>query len=258
MLILTSKNLSTLPRVAHGFFGRTGGVSTGVFASLNCGPGSGDDLKAVAENRTRALRELSSDPNAQLLTVYQVHGAEAVIVTAPWAVDSRPKADAMVTRHPGLALGVLTADCAPVLLADAEAGVIGAAHAGWKGALAGVTESALRAMETLGADRARTAAAIGPSIAQENYEVSDEFRRTFAAADAKNARFFCPSDRPDHWRFDLPGYVEARLRAAGVAGVESIVACTYAREQDFFSFRRATHRGEKDYGRQLSAILLTP
>jgi YfiH family protein len=244
--------------IAHGFFGRTGGVSTGIFASLNCGPGSGDDLDAVAENRRRALRELSPAPNAQLLTMYQIHGAEAVVVTAPWEMDARPKADAMVTNVPGLALGILTADCAPVLLADAEAGVIGAAHAGWKGALAGVIESAIRAMETLSADRARIAAAIGPSITQANYEVSDEFRRTFTAADAETARFFHPGDRPEHWRFDLPGYVEARLRAAGVASVEPIAACTYAREQDFYSFRRATHRGEKDYGRQLSAILLTP
>jgi polyphenol oxidase len=258
MLILKSKSLSALPRVRHGFFGRTGGASTGIFASLNCGPGSGDDLDAVAENRKRALRELSSAPNARLLTVYQLHGAEAAIVTAPWAMDSRPKADAMVTKVPGLALGILTADCAPVLLADPEAGVIGAAHAGWKGALAGVTESAIRAMETLGANRARIAAAIGPCIAQVNYEVNDGFLRTFTAADAKNARFFRRSDRPDHWRFDLPGYVEARLRTAGVASVESILTCTYAREQDFYSFRRATHRGETDYGRQLSAILLTP
>lgn len=258
MLILKSDNLSTASTIAHSFFGRTGGVSTGVFASLNCGPGSGDDLDAVTENRNRALRQLSGGAPADLLTLYQVHGRETVLVSKPWALSERPKADAMVTNLPGLALGILTADCAPVLLADVEAGVIAAAHAGWKGALAGVIESATRGMETLGADRARIAAAIGPCIAQANYEVSDEFRRTFTTADAETALFFRPSDRVDHWRFDLPGYVEARLRAAGVPRVESIAACTYAREQDFFSFRRATHRGEKDYGRQLSAILLTP
>jgi polyphenol oxidase len=258
MLILKSKSLSALPLVRQGFFGRTGGVSTGIFASLNCGPGSGDDLDAVAENRRRALRELSSAPKARLLTVYQVHGAEAVVVTAPWATDSRPRADAMVTKVPGLALGILTADCAPVLLADAEAGVIGAAHAGWKGALAGVTESAIRAMESLGANRARIAAAIGPCIAQVSYEVSDDFFHTFTAADAENARFFHASDRRDHWRFDLPGYVEARLRDSGIESIETVAACTYAQEAEFYSFRRATHRGETDYGRQLSAILLTP
>jgi polyphenol oxidase len=257
MIILRSQNLSS-NGIAHGFFGRTGGVSTGVFASLNCGPGSGDDLELVAENRSRALRQLSGGAAADLLTLYQVHGREAVVVSKSWALSERPKADAMVTDLPGLALGILTADCAPVLLADAEAKVIGAAHAGWKGALAGVLESAIRAMETLGADRARIAAAIGPCISQANYEVSGEFRRTFTTADAETARFFCPSDRADHWRFDLLAYVEARLLAAGVARGESTSACTYAREQDFFSFRRATHRGEKDYGRQLSAILLTP
>jgi len=256
MLILRSNKLQG-QRIAHGFFGRTGGVSDGIFASLNCGPGSGDERDKVSENRRRALAGLSNDANAKLLTLYQVHSAEAVIVTEPWEIGKGPHADAMATNVPGLALGILTADCAPILLADAKAGVIGAAHAGWKGAVSGVTESAIAAMEQLGADRTRIAAAIGPCISQANYEVGPEFLARFRDADPANAGFFMPSDRPDHWRFDLQGYVTARLETAGIAQVESIKSCTYADEASFFSFRRTTHRGEKDYGRQLSAILLT-
>ena len=255
MLRLQAENLSA-SGIAHGFFGCTGGASTGLFASLNCGPGSGDDIDAVAENRRRALGELSGGATAELLTLYQVHGRETVTVANPWPFSERPKADAMVTNVSGLALGILTADCAPVLLADAKARVIGAAHAGWKGALAGVTDSVIEAMESLGAARARIAAAIGPCITQPNYEVGPELAAAFVGADPANAQFFRPSDRSDHFRFDLAGYVARRLRAAGIANVETIAACTYAREQDFYSFRRATHHGEKDYGRQLSAILL--
>ena len=241
----------------HGFFGRSGGVSTGIFASLNCGPGSGDDRSHVVENRRRALAELTADPSARLLTLYQIHSAEAVAVTAPWEIGEGPKADAMATNDPGVALGILTADCAPVLLVDAEARVIGAAHAGWKGAFSGVIESVLEAMEQLGASRARIAAAVGPCISQENYEVGPEFVDRFRDSDGGNSRWFAISDRPDHFRFDLPGYVRHRLEATGVVSAERIPACTYAEGERFFSFRRATHRGEKDYGRQLSAILLT-
>jgi polyphenol oxidase len=235
MLILRAPDLD----VAHGFFGRAGGVSEGIFASLNCGPGSGDAREAVNENRRRATQALS--PGAALLTLYQIHSAEAVAVTEAW--ETGPKADAMATNVPGLALGILTADCAPVLFADREAGVIGAAHAGWKGALAGVTDAAIAKMEQLGAKRTRIAAAIGPCIAQASYEVGPEFAPRFGAFVA---------DR----HFDLEGYVAKRLADAGLVRVSRLAADTYAREADFFSYRRTTHRRETDYGRQLSAIVL--
>ncbi len=239
--------------IAHGFFGRTGGVSNGIFAALNCGPGSGDAREAIIENRRRAAEALS--PGATLVTLYQVHSAEAVIVSEPWTLGAGPRADAMATNRPNLALGILTADCAPVLFADAEAGVIAAAHAGWKGALGGVTDAAIAAMETLGAARSRIAAAIGPCIAQGNYEVGGEFRDRFVEADACNARLFAAGGRAEHFQFDLEGYVALRLAAAGLSNVARLSACTYGREADFFSYRRATHRGESDYGRQVSAIV---
>jgi YfiH family protein len=222
----------------HGFFTRQGGASKGIFASLNCGPGSGDAREDVMENRRRVGEALGG----KLLTLYQIHSANAVLVKEPWEVG--PEADAMATDVPGLGLGILTADCAPVLFADAQAGVIGAVHAGWKGALAGVTEAAIAAMESLGAKRARIAAAIGPCISQANYETGAEFRERF------DARFF------DGRHFDLEGYVAQRLAQAGIGNVERLGVCTYAREEEFFSYRRATHRGEKDYGRQVSAIVL--
>ena len=193
---------------------------------------------------------------AQLLTLYQIHSPNVVTVTAPWNIGEGPQADAMVSKVPSIALGILTADCAPVLFADAGAGVIGAAHAGWKGALSGVTDSTIAAMESLGAQRDRIAAAIGPCISQTNYEVGPEFRDRFVEADSRNVRFFAASDRADHLRFDLEGYVAERLDEAGVANIARCSACTYAHESDFFSFRRATHRGETDYGRQVSAIML--
>ena len=240
--------------IEHGFFGRRGGVSKGIFASLNCGPGSGDDRANVIANRKRVTDALS--PGAPLLTLYQIHSAESVSVTAPWNIGEGPHADAMATNVPGLALGILTADCAPVLFADTDARVIGAAHAGWKGALGGVTDSAIAAMEALGAKRTRIAAAIGPCISQTNYEVGPEFQDRFLESDSHFARFFIPSDKPDHFRFDLEGFVAQRLAACGIARVEQLSTCTYAAEDDFFSFRRATHRGETDYGRQVSAIVL--
>lgn len=254
MLRLKARNLDE-KRIVHGFFGRTGGVSTGIYASLNCGPGSRDERAHVLENRGRAADHLSG-AKAPLLTLYQVHSAKVVIVTEPWELGQGPQADAMATNLPDIALGILTADCGPVLLADAEAGVIGAAHAGWQGAFAGVTDTVIRAMEQLGARRERIAAAIGPCISHANYEVGPEFVTRFTAADEANARWFVPSDRPEHFRFDLPGYVAHRLARAGIASVERMDRCTYADEAAFFSFRRATHRGEEDYGRQLSAILL--
>ena len=243
------------PRVAHGFFGRKGGVSTGLYSSLNCGPGSGDVRASVIENRRRATAALA--PEATLVTLYQIHSAQAVTVTSPWEIPDNPKADAFATDKSGILLGILTADCAPILLADSQAHVIGAAHAGWGGALAGVTVSVVSAMERLGAQRERITAAIGPCISLTSYEVGPEFKPRFLAADPGSETFFEPSPRAGHWQFDLPAYVAHRLRQGGVGTVETIPLCTYVQEADFFSYRRTTHRKEADYGRQLSAIMLT-
>ena len=240
-----------LDGIAHGFLGRRGGVSQGVHAGLNVGQGSDDSPAIIAENRRLASETVL--PGAQLITVYQVHSADAVTVVEPYADRLRPRADALVTDRPGLLLGILTADCAPVLFADAAAGVIGAAHAGWKGALAGVTDSTVAAMEVLGARRSRIAAAIGPAIAAASYEVDDGFRDRFLAAAQTNDRFFAPG-RPGHYQFDLEAYVAYRLGAAGVGTVAPLGLDTYADPDRFFSYRRATHRGEPDYGRQISLI----
>lgn len=242
---------AALDGVPHGFLGRSGGVSTGVVAGLNVGLGAGDDPLAVAENRRRAAAAVA--PGARLVTVYQVHSPDCVTVAEPWPEDARPEADALVTDRPGLVLGIVTADCAPVLLADRTAGVVGAAHAGWKGALGGVTDATIAAMEALGARRASIAAAIGPCIAQASYEVDLAFRDRFVADDPANARHFLPG-RQGHSQFDLEGYVAARLAAAGLVTVERLGADTYARPDRFYSFRRATHRGEPAYGRQISLI----
>ena len=242
---------AALAGVAHGFLGRRGGVSTGVHAGLNVGLGSDDDPVAIAENRRRAAEAVL--PGSRLVSVFQVHSAEAVTVADLWDEAARPHADALVTDRPGLALGILTADCAPVLLADREAGVIGAAHAGWKGAIGGVTDAALAAMEALGARRERIAAAIGPCIARASYEVDDGFARRFEAADPANERFFAPG-KPGHHQFDLEAYVAHRLAVAGVTRIAALGLDTYADEGRFFSFRRATHRGESAYGRQISII----
>lgn len=242
---------AALDGVHHGFFGRAGGISTGAIAGLNAGLGAGDDPLAVAENRRRAAAAIL--PGAPLVTVYQVHSADCVTVAEPWPKQGRPEADALVTDRPGLVLGIVTADCAPVLLADAEAGVVGAAHAGWKGALAGVTDATVAAMEALGARRERIAAAIGPCIARDSYEVDLAFRDRFVGVDAANVRHFA-AGRPGHCQFDLAGYVAARLAAAGVGRIEALAADTYAPADRFYSFRRATHRGEPTYGRQISAI----
>lgn len=241
---------SVLEGVAHGFLGRRGGVSTGVVAGLNLGLGTGDDLGAVAENRARAVSAVL--PDARLVTVYQVHSADCV-VAGTWSDDARPHADALVTDQPGLLIGVVTADCAPVLLADRTSGVIGAAHAGWKGAVAGVTDSTIAAMEALGARRSQIVAAIGPCIAQPSYEVDTGFYQRLIALDPDNAAYFAPG-KPDHWQFDLEHYVAARLERAGIGAVEPLGLDTYPDENAFFSFRRATHRAEPDYGRQMSLI----
>ena len=240
-----------LAGVPHGFLGRCGGVSAGLVAGLNVGLGAGDDNAAVAENRARAVAAVL--PGAALATVYQVHSPLCVVATGPWPDALRPHADALVTDRPGLLLGIVTADCAPVLFADVAAGVVGAAHAGWKGALDGVTDATLTAMETLGARRGEIAAVIGPCIAQPSYEVDAGFAARFAADDPGNGRFFA-SGAPGHFQFDLSGYVAARLEAAGVGQVEQLDLDTYPDAERFFSFRRATHRGEASYGRQISLI----
>ncbi len=240
-----------LAGVPHGFLGRRGGVSTGELAGLNVGFGSGDDRQAIAENRRRAIESVL--PGAKLVTVHQVHSADTVYALEPWPLEQRPHADAMVTDQPGLLLGILTADCAPVLLADAEAGVVGAAHAGWRGALAGVTDSAIDEMERLGARRKRIAAAIGPCIALPNYQVDDDFRATFVDADPANERFFMRS-AADGLHFDLPAYIRQRLIDAGINAAETIHLDTYSNPDRFYSYRRAKHLGEPDYGRQISLI----
>ena len=257
MNVSECQTLARASGVRHGFFGRQGGVSQGIFSSLNCGYGSGDDPELVRENRTRIGRCLGIDHD-QVLSVYQIHSPEAVVVTQAWARSEQPKADAMATATPGIALSILTADCAPVLFADAEAKVVGAAHAGWKGALTGVVEAAVGAMEKLGARRERIVAAIGPCITQPSYEVGDQFRTRFVEASVANATHFAAGKRAGHWQFDLPGYVRSRLSSLGLKSVSVINRCTYAEADDYFSFRRTTHRGESDYGRNLSAIVLTP
>jgi YfiH family protein len=240
--------------IAHGFFMRTGGVSEGIYASLNCGRGSADELGRVEENRARVAAKLGTEP-AMLTGPKQVHSARALIITAPWKPGEAPEADAVVTNVRGLAISVLTADCAPILLADPEAGVIAAAHAGWRGAKAGITDSAIEAMVSLGARPERISAAIGPSISQAAYEVSPEFKAAFLADGGANERYFAQgaSGRP---HFNLPAYVRERLLNMGVASVQDIGACTYKNESVLFSYRRSVHRSEAGYGRQISVIIL--
>ena len=241
----------TLDDVAHGFFGRRGGVSDGDLASLNCGLGSGDDPALIAENRRRVADAVL--PGAALTGLYQVHGNRCVIVDSETDLAARPEADALATRTPGILLGILTADCVPVLIADREAGVVGAAHAGWKGAIAGVTDATLDAMESLGARRANIAVAIGPCIARASYEVDEAFVARFVSDDPANEHFFA-AGKPGHAMFDIAAYVAARLAAAGVTRIAIGGQDTYAQAQDYFSYRRACHKGEDTYGRQLSVI----
>jgi len=250
--LLRARGLDGLP---HGFAGRQGGVSEGLYAGLNVGLGSGDAPDAVQHNRTLARDALL--PGGPLVTVRQVHSADVLTVRESLADADRPAADAMVTDRPGLILGILTADCVPVLFADREAGVVGAAHAGWKGALAGVTDRTIEAMEALGASADRIACAIGPCIGRSSYEVDATFAERFEAADVDNGRFFSPG-RAGHYWFDIGGYVAARLAAAGVGRVELLDEDTYGQADRFFSYRRACHRGEGDYGRQISMIALPP
>ncbi len=253
--MLQAQSLSKLARIRHAFFTRSGGVSQGVYASLNGGVGSNDVPDKVAENRARMAAVLGVAPD-RLITAYQIHSPDVVVADKAWTSADRPRADAIVTRTPQLAIGVSTADCGPLLLADSEARVIGAAHAGWRGALTGVIEAAIAAMEQLGAERARIAAALGPTIRQPNYEVGPEFVARFLAADADNARFFAPSARADHAMFDLAGFIAGRLQRAGVAQFEDLGLCTYAEPDRFFSYRRTSRLGEPDYGRHINAIAL--
>jgi hypothetical protein len=242
------------PGIAHGFFGREGGVSGGLYASLNCGLGSQDRRENALENRRRAASALGVEA---LNTAYQHHSADVIVVTGPWT-SAPPRGDAMVTRVAGIALGVLAADCAPVLFSDAEARVIGVAHAGWRGALDGVLEATVRAMEGQGAQRSRIVAAIGPCIGATSYEVGTEFEARFRATTGTYADFFKPADGGGHFLFDLPGFVAGRLLACGLGAIETVACDTYAEEALYFSYRRATHRDEADYGRNLSAIVLRP
>ncbi|MDP4822896.1 MAG: peptidoglycan editing factor PgeF [Aestuariivirgaceae bacterium] len=251
--MIKSQRLENAEGVEHGFFTREGGFSEGLYASLNCGFGSGDDRGIVARNRL-IVSDLLGVERAALMTVYQCHSADVLVVREPHDVLDAPKADAMVTDVPGMALGVLTADCAPVLFADAEAGVVGAAHAGWQGALSGVCEATVVAMEKLGASRANITASIGPSISQGAYEVGPEFRERFVGE--RDGLFFIPSKRAQHLMFDLTGYIAHRLAECGVHGVDALRVCTYSDPEQFFSYRRATHAREGAYGRQISAIAL--
>lgn len=254
---LTARCLTGLPGIRHGFFTRQGGVSQGIYASLNCGHGSSDAPEAVSENRRRVAAALGQSDAANVLTLYQVHSATAVVVDRPLPRAALPKADALVTRTPGLVVGALAADCAPVLLADPEARVVAAAHAGWRGALAGVVEAAIEAMEGLGAARSRIRAAVGPCIGQAAYEVGPEFEAQFLEADPAHARFFKRPDPTGRPRFDLPAFVESRLAGAGIAAFERQSPCTFNDASLFFSYRRTTKAKDLDYGRQISAIVLS-
>lgn len=253
--MITLSALNEVNRIRHAFFTREGGVSQGIYTSLNCGPGSNDDPAAVAENRARAMAMLDLEPQA-LVTVHQSHTPDVVVVDGPWPDGKRPVADAMVTATPGIALGILTADCAPVLFADRRGEVVAAAHAGWKGAIGGVLENTVEQMVALGAKKKSIVAAIGPCIGQRSYEVGPEFPAPFLAELAENRDFFAPARREGHWLFDLPGYVSRKLARLGVVEVTRVPADTCRDEARFFSYRRTTLRNEPDYGRQMSVILL--
>jgi len=253
-MMLESPLLSAIPGLRHGFFSRDGGVSGGVYAALNGGIGSHDNPEHVTENRRRMAERMRVQPE-RLLTAFQIHSPDVAVASMPWDTATRPRADAIVTRTEGLAIGVTTADCGPVLLADPRARVIGATHAGWKGALTGIVEATVAAMEDLGAARTDIVAAIGPLIRQPSYEVGAEFVDRFIEADAENALYFLPAARERHAMFDLAGFIRKRLENAGVLIVDDIGIDTYSDER-FFSYRRSVHRQEADYGRHIHAIVL--
>jgi polyphenol oxidase len=253
-MILASPLLSAIPGLRHAFFNREGGASHGIYESLNGGLGSDDNPSQVAENRRRMAERMGVTPD-RFINAHQIHSPDAVVVTGPWQGSSRPKADAIVTVTDNLAIGVTAADCGPVLLADPNARVIGAAHAGWKGALTGILESTIEAMERLGAERGRMVAAIGPLIRQQSYEVGGEFVERFLDVDADNAGYFIPSQRQGHAMFDLAGFIRMRLENAGLLMIDDLGVDTYSDER-FFSYRRSVHRGETDYGRHVHTIML--
>ncbi len=255
--MISGAALGRVSGIRHGFFTRKGGVSDGVFASLNCGYGSGDEAERVRTNRARAMERLGRD-GAPLVTAHQTHSAVATIVDEPWAPGDGPQADGMATRRTDVTLGVLTADCAPVLFADTDAGVVGVAHAGWRGAQAGILEATVDAMISLGARVHHIVADVGPCIQQTSYEVGPELRAAFIADTGRNADLFMSSDRPGHYMFDLPGYVQRRLAARGLKDIELVPMDTRADQDHFFSYRRSVLRGEADYGRCLSAIGVAP
>jgi YfiH family protein len=248
--------LAGIEGIRHGFFGRQGGTSTGIFASLNCGPGSSDDPERVAQNRARVAEHLEVQP-ANLVSLYQIHSATPVTVNQPWDRASPPQADGMVTDRPGIALGILSADCGPVLFCDPEAQVIGAAHAGWQGALSGILEATLKAMEDLGADRSRIHATLGPTISQNSYQVGPEFKEKFTHKNNDFHSYFKLSDKDHHFQFDLPSFIQNRLKEAGIQSATDLARCTYEDADGLFSYRRTTHRGEADYGRNISVITLS-
>jgi YfiH family protein len=251
---LGSPLLSAIPGLRHAFFTRDGGVSNGLYASLNGGIGSNDDPAYVVENRRRMAEQMGVAP-AHFLSVHQTHSPDVMVATGPWQGASRPRADAIVTRMEGVSIGATAADCGPILLADPNARVIGAAHAGWKGALTGIVESTVEAMEKLGAERSGMVAAIGPLIRQHSYEVGGEFVERFIEADAENGVFFIPAEREGHAMFDLAGYIRMRLENAGVLMIDDIGVDTYSDER-FYSYRRSVHRNEPDYGRHVHSIAL--
>ena len=253
-MTLASPLLSAIPGLRHAFFTREGGVSDGIYTSLNGGLGSNDDPRNVAENRRRMAEQLAVAPD-HFLSAHQIHSPDAVVASRPWESGSRPRADAIVTRTEGLAIGITAADCGPILLVDPHARVIGAAHAGWKGALTGILESTIEAMEKLGAERSGIVAAIGPMIRQHSYEVGSEFVERFIDTEADNAVFFMPSTRERHSMFDLAGFIRMRLENAGVLMIDDIGADTYSDER-LYSYRRSVHRKEPDYGRHVHAIAL--
>ena len=254
-MTLGSSLLAAVPDLHHAFFTREGGVSTGLYASLNGGLGSNNDPSHVIENRRRMAQHLDVAPS-HFLTAFQIHSPDVAVATTPWDNASRPRVDAMVTKIPGLAIGVTAADCGPILFVDPKARVVGAAHAGWKGALSGVLENTIREMESLGAARGDIIAAIGPLIRQPSYEVGAEFVTRFTRGGADNARFFIPSSRADHAMFDLAGYIRQRLERAGILMIDDVGVDTYA-DENFYSYRRSVHRKEPDYGRNIHAIVLT-
>jgi hypothetical protein len=253
--MIVSDLLKQQDNVRHGFFTRQGGVSNGIYSSLNCGYGSGDEADKVRENRLRVTAKLGIEQN-HIASVRQVHSGRAVVAQADWSRETMPEADAIVTAEHGLAIGILTADCTPVLFCDASVPVIGAAHAGWRGAKGGVLEATIELMVELGAARESICASIGPTISQAAYEVGEDFRDNFVSDDLNNAAFFVKDDEGGKPHFDLPGYCRNRLIQTGIQSVELLGLCTYASDSLFYSYRRSTHRGEADYGRQISAIVI--